>query len=153
MRGERREAERAVEATRARSAQAGAELASVNQFLRSAASAPDGTATLAGSLEVDPGYELALAAALGPRLSAALVEDLAAGERWLDRLAEGGGTALVRSRAGGDGLGGAPPPGAEALSEHEPRRRGRAWPTPPPPFPLLRVGTVPREAARGPARW
>ncbi|HYN49709.1 MAG TPA: AAA family ATPase [Thermoleophilaceae bacterium] len=117
-RRERREAERATEAARARSAQAGAELASVNQFLRSAASAPDGTATLAGSLEVDPGYELALAGALGSRLSAALVEDLAAGERWLDGLAERGGTALVRSRLGGEGRGGAPPPGGERLSEH-----------------------------------
>jgi chromosome segregation protein len=118
-RGERREAERATEAARARSAQAGAELASVNQFLRSAASAPDGTSTLAGTLEVDPGYELALAGALGSRLSAALVEDLAAGERWLDGLAERGGTALVRSRAaGGEDRREAPPPGAERLSGH-----------------------------------
>jgi chromosome segregation protein len=81
----RREAERAVEAARARAAQAGADLAVVNQFLRTAASAPDGSATLAQSLDVAPGYELALAAALGPRLSAALVDDLAAGERVLDQ--------------------------------------------------------------------
>jgi len=97
-RAERREAERATETARAGAAQAGAELAAVNQFLRSAVSAPDGTVTLAGSLEVDPGYELALSAALGSRLSAALVEDLPAGERWLDGRAERGGTALVRSR-------------------------------------------------------
>jgi chromosome segregation protein len=87
----RREAERAVEAARARSAQAGADLAVVNQFLRTAASAPDGSATLAQSLDVAPGYELALAAALGPRLSAALVDDLAAGERVLDQ----GSSALI----------------------------------------------------------
>ncbi|MEA2377405.1 MAG: chromosome segregation protein, partial [Thermoleophilaceae bacterium] len=53
-RSERREAERAVEAARARAAQAGAELAAVNQFLRTASSAPDGSATLAESLDVAP---------------------------------------------------------------------------------------------------
>jgi hypothetical protein len=35
---------------------------------------------------VEPGYELALAAALGPRLAAAVVDDLPAGERLLDRV-------------------------------------------------------------------
>ena len=87
----RREGERAVEAARARAAQAGADLAVVNQFLRTAVAAPDGSATLAQSLDVAPGYELALAAALGPRLSAAVVDDLAAGERVLDQ----GGSALI----------------------------------------------------------
>ncbi len=132
-REERREAERATEAARARAAQAGSELAAVNQFLRGAAAAPDGTATLAGSLEVDPGYELALAAALGPRLSAALVDDLPAGERWLDRLAERGGTALVRSRGGGERRPATPPPGAEPLSDH------------------VRTGELSRRAGRAPA--
>ena len=98
-RAARREAERGVEAARARAAQAGAELAAVNQYLRSASSAPDGSATLAQSLEVEPGYELALAAALGPRLAAALVDDLPAGERLLDRHGEKGGTALLRAGA------------------------------------------------------
>ena len=91
----RRDAERAVEAARARSAQAGADLAVVNQFLRTATAAPDGSATLAQSLDVAPGYELALAAALGPRLAAALVDDVAAGERLLDAAGEKGGTALM----------------------------------------------------------
>ncbi len=91
----RREAERAVEAARARAAQAGADLAVVNQFLRTAATAPDGSATLAESLDVAPGYELALAAALGPRLSAALVDDLAAGERVLDKAGDKGASALL----------------------------------------------------------
>jgi chromosome segregation protein len=116
-RAERRDAERAAEAARARAAQAGAELAAVNQFLRGAASAPDGAATLAGSLDVEAGYELALAAALGPRLSAALVEDLAAGERWLDRLTRREGSALVRSRGEGRDAS-APPPGGQPLSAH-----------------------------------
>ena len=42
------------------------------------------------------GYELALAAALGIRLTAAVVDDVAAGERLLDAAAEDGGSALVR---------------------------------------------------------
>ncbi|HEV3378371.1 MAG TPA: AAA family ATPase, partial [Thermoleophilaceae bacterium] len=96
-RAERREAERAVESARARAAQTGAELAATNQFLRSALTAPDGSTTLAQSLEVEPGYELALAAALGPRLAASLVDDLPAGERLLDRAGEKGGTALLRA--------------------------------------------------------
>src|ERR671916_1890349 len=97
-RAERREAERAVESARARAARAGADLAAANQFLRTALTSPDGSSTLAQSLEVEPGYELALAAALGPRLAAALVEDFPAGERLLDRAGDKGGTALIRAR-------------------------------------------------------
>jgi chromosome segregation protein len=101
-RAQRREAERAAEAARTRAAQAGAELAAVNQFLRTAAAAPDGSATLAESLDVAPGYELALAAALGPRLAAALVENVAEGERLLDGAGEKGASALMTA-------GGSPP--------------------------------------------
>jgi chromosome segregation protein len=129
-RAERRDAERAVESARARAARAGADLAAANQFLRSALTSPDGSSTLAQSLEVEPGYELALAAALGPRLSAALVDDLPAGERLLDRAGDKGGTALVRARtpegpaAGHDASAASTPaaasgpPGAEPLSAH-----------------------------------
>ena len=98
-RAARRESERAVEAARSGAAQAGAELAAVNQFLRTASAAPDGSATLAQSLDVAPGYELALAAALGPRLSAALVDDLPAGERLLDGAGDKGGTTLIATAA------------------------------------------------------
>jgi chromosome segregation protein len=128
-RAERREAERAVESARARAAQAGAGVAAANQFLRTAFTTPDGSSTLAQSLEVEAGYELALAAALGPRLAAALVDDLPAGERMLDRAGEKGGTALVRhpgastveGGAGppfGDGEGGAAPPDVDPLIAH-----------------------------------
>jgi chromosome segregation protein len=96
-RAERREAERAVESARARAARAGADLAAANQFLRTALTSPDGSSTLAQSLEVEPGYELAVAAALGPRLAAALIDDLPAGERLLDRTGDKGGTALIRA--------------------------------------------------------
>ena len=137
----RREAERAVEAARARAAKAGADLAVVNQFLRTAAAAPDGSATLAQSLDVAEGYELALAAALGPRLSAAVVDSVAEGERLLDGAGEKGGTALMA--AGGSrprtpagdwpaGQGAAvrllehvtPTPAVAALAE---RLLGRVW--------------------------
>jgi chromosome segregation protein len=122
-RAERREADRAVEGARARAAQAGGELATVNQFLRTSASAPEGIETLAEALDVEPGYELALAAALGPRLAAAVVADVGAGERLLDQAGERGGVALLAGQAGASGAGVAPtadaPPadGAKLLLE------------------------------------
>jgi chromosome segregation protein len=94
-RAARREAERRAEAARAEAARVGAELAAVNQFVRGAVAAPGDVKPLAESLHVEPGYELALAAALGTRLTATVVEDLAAGERLLDRAGRDGGSALV----------------------------------------------------------
>jgi chromosome segregation protein len=117
-RGARRDAERAAEAARAEAARVGAELAAVNQFVRGAAAAPGNTGTLAESLHVEPGYELALAAVLGSRLTAVVVTDLAAGELLLDDAGEHGGSALVEGerttshrRGGDEELG----PGAEPL--------------------------------------
>ncbi len=115
---ERREAERAAEAARGAAAQAGAELAGVNQFLRAAEGAPGGARALSEHLEVEPGYELALAAALGPRLGAGVVDSVGAGERLLDGAGDGGGFVVV---AGGQPSkrGGAPPsPGAAPLIDH-----------------------------------
>jgi chromosome segregation protein len=118
-RAERHAAERQVESARARSADAGAELATVNQFLRTASTAPNGSSTLSDSLDVSPGYELALAAALGPSLAAALVDDLQAGERLLERAGGKGATALVGGRAAGRGRADAPPAAdAEPLLDH-----------------------------------
>jgi chromosome segregation protein len=91
----RREAERAAEAARARSAQLGAELATVNQFVRGSG-ASHGT-PLAERLHVEPGYELALAAVLGPRLTAAVVGDRSEGEQVLDAAGENGGSVLLRA--------------------------------------------------------
>jgi chromosome segregation protein len=118
-RAERRDAERAVESARAHAAQAGADLAAANQFLRTATTPSDGSSTLAQAIDVEAGYELALAAVLGPRLGAALVDDVAAGERLLDRAGETGGTALVRGElrapaADGD----AAPAGGRPLLAH-----------------------------------
>ena len=107
-----REAERAVEAARREAARVGGELAAVNQFLRNHASAiapasrADGEPPVAGgaagepralseALSVQPGYELALAAALGRRLDAALVPDLARAAALLDRAGPDGATALL----------------------------------------------------------
>ena len=88
------EADREVEAARRRAAEAGAELASVNRFL-SAAAAPEGARSLAADLGVSPGFELAVAAALGPLLGAALVGSLAEASDALDGAGEGGGSALL----------------------------------------------------------
>jgi len=115
MRAERREAERAAEVARAAAAAAGAEVAAVNQFLRAAEGAPGGARALSEQLKVEPGYELALAAALGPRLGAGVVESVPDGERLLDGAGGEGGYVLV---AGADGKGdpAAPPvSGAERL--------------------------------------
>src|SRR5207244_6486694 len=92
------EAEGDLEAARRRAADAGAELAAVNQFLRTAATAPAGTRSLASELGVAAGYELALSASLGSLLGAGVVSDLRAGESVLDR---GEGTSvLVAFRSG-----------------------------------------------------
>ncbi|MFL5862185.1 MAG: chromosome segregation SMC family protein [Solirubrobacteraceae bacterium] len=129
-RGEMREAERAVEAARRDAARVGGELAAANQFLRHHAGAPHGAAALADELNVDSGYELAVAAALDGRLRAAVVDDRAVGALLLDRAgADGGRTLVVGDAAAGadDGAAAGPPPapGAVRLVEHV-RAQGRA---------------------------
>jgi chromosome segregation protein len=92
-------AEREAQDTRSAAARVGGELAVANQFLRSHASvdsSSDGTArALSEELDVRDGYELALAAALGGRLSAALVQDVAGAEALLDRAGPDGAVALL----------------------------------------------------------
>ena len=121
-RRELREAERAVEAARREAARVGGELAACNQFLRSQTAAPGGATVLADQLEVDPGYELAVAAALDGRLRAAVLRDRTAAGQLLDRAGAEGGRALI---APSDGPLHAPttpeaPPldGAEQLAGH-----------------------------------
>ena len=123
-----REAEREVEATRREAARVGAELAAVNQLLRSHAASSDGARTLADELDVDPGYELAVAAALDGRLRAAVVADWAAASSLLDRAGAEGGSALVISAGPGRPSGPSDPPvaGAERLSDHVRGRGGAA---------------------------
>ncbi len=134
-RGAVREAERAVEAARREAARVGGELAAVNQFLRGQTAAPGGARALADELEVDSGYELAVAAALDGRLRAAVVDDRNAGAALLDRAGAEGGRALVAPAPGADGASGAataptagdappdadattPTPDAERLADH-----------------------------------
>jgi chromosome segregation protein len=122
-RGARREAERAAEAARAEAARVGAELAAVNQFVRGAAAAAAAAGdarTLAESLHVEPGYELALAAVLGPRLTAAVVTDLAAGERLLDDAGRHGASALIDGEGTVPYRGGTQKPAREPASASEP---------------------------------
>src|SRR6185312_16420804 len=102
-------AERESHAARGEAARIGGELAAANQFLRnhpgnrSAAHAEDasGPRPLSSELQVAPGYELALAAALGGRLDASLVEDVPDAEALLDRAGPEGGSALLAGQAGG----------------------------------------------------
>ncbi len=118
-----RDAERGVETARGEAARVGSELAAVNQFLRhhsaplagavrKAAAGVGGVTfstptdavndggdstplALSEALRVQPGYELALAAALGARLDAVLVPDLAHAAALLDQAGPDGATALL----------------------------------------------------------
>src|SRR5436190_1250863 len=114
----RREVERASEDARAKAAKAASELGQVERLLRASMPAPEGVEALADGIEVEEGYEGALATVLGPRLAAGIVEGVPAGERLLDAAGDSGGTALVRSRARGRAAGRAPSPGAQRLLAH-----------------------------------
>jgi chromosome segregation protein len=118
-RGAVREAERGVEAARREAARVGGELAAVNQFLRSQAAVPGAASALSDELEVDPGYELAVAAALDGRLRAAVVSDLAAAGGLLDRAGPDGGRALIGPAPSDPPADSGPPvSGAERLTDH-----------------------------------
>jgi chromosome segregation protein len=93
-------AERELQEARRESARVGAELAAANQFLRShlradLTSAAGGPVALSEQLGVQDGYELALAAALGGRLDAAVVKDVAGAQTLLDTAGPDGGMALL----------------------------------------------------------
>jgi chromosome segregation protein len=102
-RDELRQAEAGAQAARGEAASVGAELAAVNQFLSSharfGAAGAGGTRALSEALTVADGYELALAAALGGRLDAALVKDLSAADDLLDRAGADGASALLAGDA------------------------------------------------------
>ncbi len=101
-----RQAEAEAEVARRDAAKIGAELAAANQFLRSHAGAGGSLAgsprALSEALQVKPGYELALAAALGGRLDAALVRDMDGARALLDRVGQDGGAALLAGEAAGE---------------------------------------------------
>jgi chromosome segregation protein len=102
-RAELRSAEAAVESARREAAAVGAELAAANQFLSSHArhggAGTGGTRALSEALQVSDGYELALTAALGGRLDAALVRDLNGATTLLDGAGPDGASALLAGDA------------------------------------------------------
>jgi chromosome segregation protein len=114
------ETARVVERTRLQAARVGSELHSVNQLIRGHEAAARGVPTLADEVDVEEGYELALAAALDGRLRAAVAPDRQAAQRLLDSsTAAEGGRVLVAGEIARDGAPGtAPVAGAVLLAEH-----------------------------------
>jgi chromosome segregation protein len=108
--------EAAHAAARAQSA-AAVELERVRERLRLS---PQGSeAALAGRLDVEPGYEAAVAAVLGGLLGAQVVTTVDEGEQAVAR-ADHGGRALVRDRAGSGATPTAPPGGEPLLDRVRP---------------------------------
>jgi chromosome segregation protein len=129
-REQRRQMERAAADARSASASVAAELAAVNRFLASAPTAVGGAKSLADDIEVDAGYETALAAVLGSLMRAGIVSDLQEGGELLDGHAHDGGVALVDvvdfPRMAGQSWQSAAIPGAEPLFAHiRPGERSR----------------------------
>ncbi|MFM9022387.1 MAG: AAA family ATPase, partial [Solirubrobacterales bacterium] len=110
----REAAEAAANATRESSSVAG-ELAALDEFLARHGTAPSGARTLADSIEIEAGAEAAVAAVLGGRLGAAVVESLGEGQELLSGLGDSGGSAVVAGTAAA-GEGTPPAPGARALA-------------------------------------
>ena len=114
MQARRRESSVAVERARSEAARTAAELEAVEQLARTAAPAPGDAGALARHVGAEPGFELALAAALGHRLRAGLASDLGEGAALLDSAPPG--SAVVLSGGAGPVRPGPPPvPGAERL--------------------------------------
>ena len=114
----RRELDVAAEKARRESARIGAELAKVNQFLRANAGAPGGAKALADRLSAAPGYELALSAALGPRLRAGVALDLESGAKLLSKGGKDGAAALIVPETAATPTDASPAEGAEPLAAH-----------------------------------
>src|SRR5579884_2528531 len=114
-----REAERRIEAARREAARVGGELAAANQFLRSHTATAGAQRVLADELEVEPGYELAVAAALDGRLRAAIVADRDQAATLLDGAGPEGGRALIaRADAARPQIPAPPVEHAESLVAH-----------------------------------
>lgn len=91
------EGQSALTAARRERAHLEGELSAVERFLRESAG-DAGADALAQKLGVEPGYELALAAVLGRRLQATVVQSMADGQSFLDGLGETGGSAMLAGR-------------------------------------------------------
>ncbi len=92
----------------------------VNQFLRGHQAAPGGARSLADELNVAPGHELAVAAALDGRLGAALLDDRTAAGELLDKAGRDGGRVLISRDVADRGASAAVPPvpGSVRLCEY-----------------------------------
>jgi len=114
-----RAAESGAETARREASRVGAELAGVNQFLRTHAGTITGASSLADELEVEPGFERAVAAALSDRMRAALADGMGEAHALLDGAGSEGGRVLVAGdRAPGAADGHTPPhPGAKRLAD------------------------------------
>jgi chromosome segregation protein len=107
--------ERAQAAAR-RSAELELELGAIGERLRLAGVGAG--PSLADRLDVDSGYEAAIAGALGARLRAVLVEDLGEGTRLMERAEADGARALVKGRRRPGRLPAPPTRDAERLLDH-----------------------------------
>ena len=116
-RAELRSTEQAAEQATREVSRLTAELSRLDDFLRQHADAPEGQPSLAASLEVEAGYETAVAAVLGTRLRAAIVDDLPSGQQLLGRLGSEGGSALIAAAGRGSVSAGDSLPGALALAD------------------------------------
>jgi len=108
-------AQRAVDQARRDVAKAESELAALDEFLRANGGAVTGKRSLADALTVEPGYEAAVAAALGTRLSSAVVADFAEGGALLDGAGVYGGAAIIASSMPAAEVQESPCPGARPL--------------------------------------
>lgn len=100
-RAELRSTEQAAEQATREVARLTAELGRLDDFLCEHVDTPEGQPSLAASLDVEAGYEAAVAAVLGARLRAAIVDDLPSGQELLGRLGSEGGSALVAAAGRG----------------------------------------------------
>ncbi len=110
-------ADRRLEAARREAARIGGELAAVNRSLRGLEASAGAGPTLADGLTIEPGYEIALAAALDGRLRAVLAPDRAAADGLLDRSAAEGGRVIVADSVAEAPAGEPPSPEATRLAD------------------------------------
>jgi chromosome segregation protein len=114
-----RRAEQELTAARRVASEVGAELARVLRVLRASIASPAEGRALAESVRPHPGYERALAAALGPLLEATVVGTVEEGEALLEAAGDQGAAALVVG--GGEAPASEPSPpaaGAQRLLDH-----------------------------------
>jgi chromosome segregation protein len=137
-RAELRSADTAAQQARREAARVGAELAAANQFLSSHArygsTGSIGARALSDALQVRDGYELALAAALGGRLDAALAHDLPGANALLDSAGPDGASALLAGEAANEASPGAPVPmpGSETPRSEDSASASASGPPPAP---------------------